>query len=112
MGAYVSFDSEAVMVEITPSAPSPPGKGPVKAGVGDRLRDGVVQAQQSFEDALGQLIRHTAGAFVRAANSLDDAPTDIEVEFSVKVTGEAGSMVIGKLGGEAHYGVKLAWSKS
>jgi hypothetical protein len=110
--AYLAFDSDEgpVLVEVaereTISAP-----GVVKAGLGDRLQDNVSRAQLTLESALSAVIERSAGAFVRAVNSLDDPPGQIEVEFSVKATGELSNFAVGKLSGDANYAVKLTWSR-
>jgi Trypsin-co-occurring domain 1 len=108
---YLEFGTgqDPVLVEVgdqeITSAP-----GIVKAGVADRLKDGVARAQVSFGDALTKLIDMNAGAFVRAVQRLEEVPDQIEVEFSIKATGELGNLAIGKLSGDANYSVKLTWS--
>jgi|SRR5215813_7018272 len=108
--AYLSFDAggSSVLVEVAPqetvSAP-----GIVKAGVGERLKEGLAQAQVGFGDALTRLIDVNAGAFVRAVKRLKDVPDEIEVQFSIKATGELGNLAVGKLAGDANYSVKLTW---
>jgi hypothetical protein len=107
---YLVFDGDEtpVLVEVADreTAQVP---GMVKAGVGDRLKDGLVQARVKFGDALTTLIDLNAGAFVRAVKSLEDVPDEVEIEFSVKATGELGNFAVGKLSGESNYRVKLLW---
>ena len=111
--AYLAFEAEGgdILVEVSPQETAQQGGGVVKAGIGDRLQDGVARAQATFERALSGLVERSAGAFVRAVNALDDPPDQIEMQFAIKATGEAGNLAVGKLSGDANYSVKLTWSK-
>ncbi len=108
---YLAFEAEggAILVEVAPQETQQGGI--VKAGIGEKLQDGVAKAQATFERALCSLVERTAGAFVRAVNALDDPPNEIEMEFAIKATGEVGNLAVGKLSGDANYSVKLTWSK-
>src|ERR1022692_126715 len=110
--AYLEFEGAdgPVLVELgIQEVQSSPGV--LKAGIAERLQDNLSKAQNTFDNALASLIRGTAGAFVRAANAMDDVPNQIEIEFGIKATGELSNLAIGKLSGEVNYGVKLTWAK-
>lgn len=111
--AYLAFEADGgqILVEVAAQETAQQGGGVVKAGIGDRLQDGVARAQATFERALGGLVERSAGAFVRAVNAMDDPPDQIEMQFAIKATGEAGNLAVGKLGGDANYSVKLTWNK-
>lgn len=110
--AYLEFDGEdgTVLVELGQSEVQP-AEGVLKAGIAERIQDNLAKAQATFDNALAALIRNSAGAFVRAVNSLDDVPDQIEISFGIKATGEVGNFAVGKLSGDANYTVKLTWSK-
>jgi hypothetical protein len=111
--AYLVFEDEqgSVLVEVDETDVSPP-EGVLKAGISERVKDNLAKAQATFDQALTSLIRGSAGAFVRAVNSLDDVPDQIEIDFGIKATGEVGNLAVGKLSGDANYTVKLTWSKA
>ncbi len=109
--AYLAFEAEGGPILVEVAAQETQAGGIVKAGIGEKLQDGVAKAQATFERALCGLVERSAGAFVRAVNALDDPPDQVEMEFAIKATGEAGNFAVGKLSGDANYSVKLTWSK-
>ncbi|MBT1003139.1 hypothetical protein KIH31_11025 [Paenarthrobacter sp. DKR-5] len=77
-------------------------------GVEHPLRNehGIVDAGRRFEDALS-VVRSIARATVE---SLSELPAGkVEVQFGVKLAGEAGALVA-KSSHEGHFAVKLSWS--
>jgi hypothetical protein len=73
-----------------------------------RLSDGVLEAGQRLESALGS-VRDAAEATLREMRKL--SPDAVEVEFGIKLAGEAGAM-IAKASAEGHFTVRLSWSPS
>jgi hypothetical protein len=73
-----------------------------------RLSDGVLEAGQRLESALGS-VRDAAKATLREMSKL--SPDAVEVEFGIKLAGEAGAM-IAKASAEGHFTVRLSWSPS
>ena len=71
-----------------------------------RISDGVVEVGQRLESALG-MVRDAARATLEAMKTL--GPETVEVEFGIKLAGEAGAM-IAKTSAEGHFTVRLAWS--
>jgi hypothetical protein len=71
-----------------------------------RAADGVHEAGQLLAQALAG-VRDAAGAAMDVLKAL--SPDGIEMEFGVKLAGEAGA-IIAKTSGEAHFKVKLTWS--
>jgi Trypsin-co-occurring domain 1 len=71
-----------------------------------RLSDGVFEAGQRLESALGT-VSDAARATLDAMKKL--GPETVEVEFGIKLAGEAGAM-IAKTSAEGHFTVRLVWS--
>ncbi len=101
----------AVLVEVAPQEVQV-RPGVVKAGIGDKLNDGLLKAQSTLESAVAAVIDRSAGAFVPAIKALEEPPHVVEIEFSVKATGELGNFAVGKLSGDSNFAVKLTWSKT
>lgn len=74
-----------------------------------RLGEIAAQAGQTLEDALDK-IKPAAQAIVATLRDLHDAPDEVGVEFSVKLTAAAGA-VIASASAEANYKVTLKWTK-
>jgi len=110
--AYMSFSSDdgsSTLVEVSVDEVEP-ATGIVKVGIGDRLHGAVAAARDSLEDALTTVIRTNTQAFLRAVDTLPEAPDQIEIAFALKATGELSNLAVGKLGGEANYSVTLTWT--
>jgi hypothetical protein len=71
-----------------------------------RTSDGVLKAGQTLESALGS-VRDAAKAALDALTKL--SPETLEVEFGIKLAGEAGAL-IAKTSAEGHFTVRLSWS--
>ncbi|HHS97503.1 MAG TPA: hypothetical protein ENK08_06330 [Chloroflexi bacterium] len=94
-------DGGTILVEVE----MPEGTGMVPAARGE-----VVQrAQQTFEAAL-EKVRPAAQAIIKKLRALHDPPDEIEVEFGLKMSAEAGA-VIAATGVEANYKVTLTWKR-
>lgn len=110
MSSYIQFptvEGTTILVEVAPSEISNPEI--VKAGLAETLDGAIAKAQEKFDSALERIIRLNADSFFNALKSLTRAPSEIEITFGIKVTGEAGNVAIGKLGGDVNYTVKLSW---
>jgi hypothetical protein len=111
MARYIRFltaDGHEILVEVERDEVSP-SSGVVKAGLKDRVEDAVGVAQATYEAALERIIHHSVNAFIQSVRGLPHPPTEVEVTFGIKATGEAGNVAVGKVGGEANFAVKLAW---
>ena len=73
-----------------------------------RGRDGVVEAGRRLTEALSS-VRDAAQASMNVLHTL--SPDGLEMEFGVKLAGEAGA-IIAKTAAEGHFSVKLSWSKN
>jgi hypothetical protein len=72
----------------------------------NRLTDGVIEASQQLEEALGS-VRHAAKASLDALRSL--SPEKLELQFGVKLTAEAGAL-IARTAAEGHFIVTVSWA--
>jgi hypothetical protein len=95
---FKTEDGGHVVVEIDHR---PPGATLVSRG------DNLLDAGRSFEGALAG-IRTAAESALRTFRDGSLLPDGVELEFGVKLTGEAGA-VIAKSSVEGHITVKLAW---
>jgi hypothetical protein len=93
-------DGGEVVVEVDDDDP----------GVGrvGRLGDAAARVSSTYDQALDG-VRRAADATLRQFRQLATRPDQVEVEFGVKLTAEAGA-VIAHTGGEAHLTVRLTWS--
>ncbi|MGH3688195.1 MAG: CU044_2847 family protein [Pseudonocardiaceae bacterium] len=71
-----------------------------------RGRDGVVEVSHRLTEALGS-VRDAARESMEVLQTL--SPGRIELEFGVKLTGEAGA-IIAKTAAEGHFTVTLTWT--
>lgn len=111
MTQYIQFttdDGGSILVQVEEEEVSPP-PGLVKAGLLDKVKETVGVAQSTFTEAIKKTIKHNVDAFFESAQSLSEPPTELEVTFGLKMTGEAGNVAICKGSGEVNYSVKLAW---
>jgi hypothetical protein len=67
------------------------------------------KARQSFETSLEKL-KPASELLIGKLRSLADAPDEIEVEFGIKLSAEAGAF-IAAASAEANYKVTLKWNK-
>ncbi len=83
-----------------------------RGGVVKAARPGEIatRAQDTFEDALDK-IKPAAQTIIDKLRALSDAPDEIDVEFGIKLSAEAGAF-IASAGVEANYTVTLKWTKS
>ncbi|WP_310742296.1 CU044_2847 family protein [Microbispora sp. H13382] len=96
------IDGGAVIVETDDR---PAGGWTPASSRGDRV---LYEAKQSFEDALAQ-VRGAAQAALRTFSDGVVGPDEVEVEFGVKMSAEAGA-IIAKTALEGHLTVKLKWT--
>lgn len=89
-----------VLVEIDENEP-----GVLRAS---RVGDVVESSMESLEAAL-EPVRRLSHAALRALRAGPSAPDEVEVEFGVRFTAQAGA-VIAKTGVEGHLQVTLRWS--
>jgi hypothetical protein len=94
----------SIVVEVDEPAP--------EGSVVRAARPGEVAAKagQTFEAAL-ERIKPVAGTIIAKLRDLHDPPDEAVVEFGLKMSGQAGSVVVASVGAEAHYKVTLTWRR-
>lgn len=113
MTQYIQFandDGSTILIQVEEEEVSPP-PGLVKAGLADKVKETVGVAQSTFQEAIKKTIKHNADAFIESVQSLSEPPTEMEVTFGLKMTGEAGNVAICKGSGQVNYCVKLTWKQ-
>lgn len=95
---YQVGDGSSVLVEV--------GEDTYGVEAVSRTSDGVVEAGQRLESALAS-VRDAARATLDTLTKL--SPETVEVEFGIKLAGEAGAL-IAKTSMEGHFKVRLSWS--
>jgi hypothetical protein len=81
-----------------------------KVGAADNVVSITTKATANLEAAF-DVVRHTATAFMKKVGEMAVKPATVEVEFGLKIIGEAGVFAISKVGGEANFHIKLKWAK-
>ena len=101
-------DGGSIILEVEVEANAEEA-GPQKAGVKDVVQRTVVVTQNAVDSVIQQAMRYNARLFVNAVRALEDAPSEAELSFGLKATGELGNFVITKVSAEMNYGVRLLW---
>ncbi|RMF28040.1 MAG: hypothetical protein D6759_16575 [Chloroflexi bacterium] len=112
MSEYIQFptaDGGTILVEV--EAEEEQTEGLVKAGLGERVTEAIIQARDTFEATLMETVRRNAEAFIQVMRALSDPPAEAAITFGLKATAEAGYSAIAKAGGEATYTVILTWRR-
>ena len=73
------------------------------------LRDLPQQSAEALNQAMGT-IKTMAKRTLETIDTLANKPSEVEVEFGIKVSAEAGA-IISKVGGEGNITVKLKWTR-
>ena len=80
-----------------------------KYGEQEVARDLVQKAKKSFQDALS-VARPVAETIIGKLSNLSERPKEIEVEFGLNLSAEAGA-IISSSGLEANFKVTLKWER-
>lgn len=115
MTKYIQFGDEkdgAILVEVDEEEIPSKEEGVVKVGVKDVLHNTVAVAQNTFYTAIKQAIHYNVQGLMDAVHSLPEPPNEVEINFGLKITGEAGNVAVAKASGETNYTVKLSWKKA
>ncbi len=106
MKQLVEFPLEeggSMMVEVEMEVP----EGMEHAALG--VRGVPEKAQKTFEEAL-EKVKPAATAIIAKLRTLHDPPDEVEVEFGLKMSAEAGAF-LAAAGVKAHYKVTLTWKR-
>jgi hypothetical protein len=121
MSKYIQFESNdetgaIILVEVEEEEIEIPRGGSVKAGLKDNIKDGLKSAVsvaiKPFEVAICAAMRHNVEGLMKAVRELEEPPSEVEITFGLKATGEASNIAVGKAGSEANYNVKLVWKRN
>jgi len=86
---FPTSDGTSVAVEVEDTEASSAG-GVEKAGLRDRRAgEMIARTGATLEEAIGTAVRHVA-SFVDAMATLPRAPSEVEVTFGLKATGDCG----------------------
>lgn len=96
-------DGGSILVQVDESAPE---GGMVKAA---RPGEIAAKATQTFEAAL-EKVKPAAAAIISKLRDLADPPDEMEVEFGLKLSADAGAF-LASAGAEANYTVTLTWKR-
>jgi Trypsin-co-occurring domain 1 len=95
-------DGSSVLVEVEEAAESP---GRVTRGW--REERVTARAQSTFEESIGKITPATR-SMVERLRDFPDPPDQIEVEFGIRLSGEAGAY-IATVAAEANFRVSVSW---
>ena len=113
MQKYVRFttaDETPIFVEVENVGESSDSGGIQDAGAGQRIRETVTTALETFETAASNVLRHSSQAFVDAIVDLDPPPQHVQVTFGLRASGEFGVFTVAKGSGDATYSITLSWT--
>jgi hypothetical protein len=112
MARYIEFageEGDTILVEVDEEEVTPPA-GVEKAGLlGRRPSGSVADAAATFEEAVQRAVRRNVLAVSNAVKNLPARPSEVELVFGLKATGEIGNIAIAKVGSEANLSIKLTW---
>ena len=108
MSKFVEFPLEGGGSIVIESADEPTRtpSGFLRAGEGGS--DAAHRAQGTFDDSV-ESVRRSAELLVSKLRSLSAPPDELEISFSLKASSETASLVVGKAGSDANFGVLLRW---
>jgi hypothetical protein len=113
MADYIQFtsaDGNTLLVEVDEGEASSQ-QGIQKAGLREMAGKSVAVAQASFEHAIQQAMQYNAQVFLQSVVNLPILPSEAEITFGLKITGEVGNVAVGKVGGETNYTIRLIWKR-
>jgi len=104
---FTSESGEPILVEVEDSelaGGTTPRRGMSPSGV-------VERAQTSFEDAL-EKAQPIASGLVGRLRSIADSPDEVQVEFGLSLSAQAGAVLVAGASAAANYKVTLKWTKA
>lgn len=107
--AYLTFtldDGTLVHIEAADVQKTAPGLIPAgRGGEGDKT-------PLPFEEKIGGVRKMAAALMKQFREGFDDQPSDIDISFGMKASGELGGILVSRAGGEASFSVTLRWHAS
>lgn len=115
MTKYIQFEldekGKKILVEVEEEDIFSSEEGIVKAGIRSVAKSTIAIAKDSFSNAIRDAVRYNVSGLIDAVTTLPNPPDEIEINFGLKATGEAGNIAVGKASGEVNYAIKLSWKK-
>jgi hypothetical protein len=101
MARFTIDENAPILVELEP-----------KAGLQDVARsiDDLENESAKAIASVMNTIYNTAKSITSTIDSMATKPSQVEVNFGIKLEAETGA-IIAKAGGEATFGIKLTWQK-
>jgi hypothetical protein len=117
MSTYIQFnssnnDDSIILIEVEDSEIETDLGGTVKVGLKERVESSVAIAQETFSSAMESAIKHNVEGLISGIRALPNPPSEAEITFGLKATGEVGNVAVGKIGAETNYSIKLVWKNS
>jgi hypothetical protein len=101
---------DAPLVGGTGDSPSEESTGVKKVALDGGAQSTIVKADATFEQALN-VVQRNASAFIKQITDMINRPSEVEMKFGLKITGELGLFAVAKAGAEANYEIKLVWKE-
>ena len=100
MANYVQFNTangSSILVEVDFEEVAPQG-GVVKAGLVDKVQETaenmIAVAELTFEEAVERMVGYNTQAFIKSIRTMPQLPSEVEISFGLKATGELGNLAI------------------
>lgn len=107
---YQTDDGNSLLVEVEDKNHSPK-EGVVRAGrLGEQLQETIQEVGTKFEAAM-DVINQNVRTIINKIESISVMPSEVEVTFGLKATGEAGVFAVAKITAEANYTIKMKWQQ-
>lgn len=113
MSTTVRTPYEDCTIEVMINTPSSPPRAP--AGASDKASsssDYLESASQKIRISLGESVNvlgQIASAFSASLANSEPKPSNVEINFGLVASGEAGNFIISKVSGSANFSVKMSW---
>lgn len=108
MSKYVEFPLEGGGTIVIESADEPSRNPSGFLRSGEAGSEVANQAQGTFDNSV-EAVRRSAELLVSKLRGLSAPPDELEISFSLKASSETASLVVGKAGSDANFGVLLRW---
>jgi hypothetical protein len=109
---FIEFPTETdgltILIEADAAEVQPP-PGVEKAGLLPRRRESIAVATERFDIAIRRVVKENVSALTDAVKDLAVAPSEVELTFGLKATGEFGNIAVAKVGAEATFEIRLLW---
>ena len=106
MPHYLHF-ADGIVVEVSPNE-SDAEAALQKVGIANIISNAI---SESFSDSISKMLSININALQKALVDNHELPDQIEIEFGLKASAEISNIIVGKIGGDCNYSVKVIWKK-